>query len=205
MTDASTKRSPLALAILVLLYEAPMHPYGMRQQIRHRGEDEVVNVSQPNSLYQTIARLERSGLIVAASTDREKNRPERTIYELTSSGRSTMTEWTRELLSTPSREFPEFPVAISVLPILTPKDALKQLELRSAALEAELARLDARLAAMVFLPRLFRLEVEYLHAQVTAELRWVSALIDDLRTGGLTWNKAWVRKAIKELVQKQCG
>jgi DNA-binding PadR family transcriptional regulator len=205
MKYASTKRSPLALAILVLLYEAPMHTYGMRQQIRRRGEDEIVNVSQPNSLYQTIARLERSGLIVASSTDQEKNRPERTIYELTSSGRSTMIEWTRELLSTPSREFPEFPAAISVLPILTPKDASKQLELRSGALEAELTRLDTRLAAMAFLPRLFRLEVEYLHAQVTTDLRWVSALIDDLRTGSLTWNKALVRKAIKELVQKQCG
>jgi DNA-binding PadR family transcriptional regulator len=200
MTSASTKRSPLALAILVLLYEAPMHPYGMRQQIQHRGEDEVVNVSQPNSLYQTIARLERSGLIVASSTDQKKNRPERTIYELTSSGRSTMIKWTRELLSTLSREFPEFPAAISVLPILTPNDALKQLQLRSGALEAELARLDARLAAMEFLPRLFRLEVEYLHAQLTAELRWVLALINDLSTSNLTWNKAWVRKAIKELV-----
>jgi DNA-binding PadR family transcriptional regulator len=205
MNSASTKRSPLALAILVLLYEAPMHPYGMRQQIKRRGEDEIVNVSQPNSLYQTIARLERSGLIVVASKDQEKRQPERTTYELTSAGRLAMIEWTRELLSTPSREFPEFPAAISVLPILTPKDASKQLELRSGALEAELTRLHERLTAMAFVPRLFRLEVEYLHAQVTAELRWVSALIDDLRTGSLTWNKASVRKAIKELVQKECG
>ena len=30
------KRSPLALAILALLYEAPMHPYRMQQLIRER-------------------------------------------------------------------------------------------------------------------------------------------------------------------------
>lgn len=205
MTIASTKRSPLALAILVLLYEAPMHAYAMRQQIKRRGEDEIVNVSQPNSLYQTIARLERSGLIVAASKDKEKHRPERTIYEITSAGRVTMIDWTRELLSTLSREFPEFPAAISVLPILTPKDALKQLELRSKALKEELIRLKTRLSEMAFLPRLFRVEIEYLHAQVAAELRWVSSLIDDLRTGKLAWNKAWVRKAVKELAQKRGG
>ena len=205
MTKASAKRSPLALAVLVLLYEAPMHVYRMQQQIQRRGEDEIVNVSQPNSLYQTIARLERSGLIVASSVDRESKRPERTVYELTDAGRATMIEWTRELLSRRSSEFPEFPAVISVLPVLTPKDALKQFGLRIEALKAELARLDARLAAVQFLPRLFRLEIEYLHSQVTAELQWVTALTDDLRAERLTWSKAWVKKAIKEVIQKHCG
>jgi DNA-binding PadR family transcriptional regulator len=159
----------------------------------------------PNSLYQTIARLERSGLIVAASVDRENKRPERTVCELTDSGRAAITEWTRELLSMRSREFPEFPVAISVLPVLTPKDSLKQLGVRAEALKKEIARLDARLAAIQFPPRLFRLEVEYLHSQTTAELQWVAALMDDLRAERLTWNKAWVKRAIKEVVQKHCG
>jgi DNA-binding PadR family transcriptional regulator len=182
-----------------------MHVYGMQQQIERRGEDELVNVSQPNGLYQTIARLERSGLIVAGSVNRENKRPERTVYELTDSGRAATLEWTRDLLSRRSLEFPEFPVAISVLPVLTPKDALKQLGLRAEALTKEIARLDARLAAIQFLPRLFRLEVEYLHSQTTAELHWVAALMDDLRTERLTWNKAWVKRAIKEVVQKHCG
>ena len=205
MSKASTKRSPLALAVLVLLYEAPMHVYRMQQQIRRRGEDEIVNVSQPNSLYQTIARLERSGLIVAGSVDRESKRPERTVYELTDAGRATMIEWTREYLSRRSPEFPEFPAAISVVAVLTPKDAIKQLGSRIEALKAELARLDARLTAVQFLPRLFRLEIEYLHSQATAELQWVVALTDDLRAERLTWNKAWVKKAIKEVIQKHCG
>ena len=157
MIKANTKRSPLALAVLVLLYESPMHGYGMQQQMQRRGEDEIVNVTQPNSLYQTIARLRRSGLIVASTVHRDKKRPERIVYELTEVGRSTISEWTRELLSKQSREFPEFPAAISFLPVLTPKDALRQLETRVEALKIELARLEGRLAAFQFLPRLFRL------------------------------------------------
>ena len=204
MANNLPKRSPLALAVLVLLYEAPMHVYRMQQLIKKRGEDEVINVTQPNSLYQTIARLEREGLLVAGSVDHDSKRPERTVYELTDSGRTTLVQWTREMLSVPSREFPEFPAAISVLLVLTPKDALKQLEKRIARLEPEIARLDSRTAATHFLPRMFRLEIELLHAQAVAELRWVQAIADDLRTGRLTWNKAWVKKAVKELGQQHC-
>jgi hypothetical protein len=126
------------------------------------------------------------------------------VYELTDSGKTTLVQWTREMLSVPSREFPEFPAAISVLLVLTPKDALKQLEKRIARLEPEIARLDSRTAATHFLPRMFRLEIELLHAQAVAELRWVQAIADDLRTGRLTWNKAWVKKAVKELGQQHC-
>jgi DNA-binding PadR family transcriptional regulator len=204
MASNLPKRSPLALAVLVLLYEAPMHVYRMQQLIKKRGEDDVINVTQPNSLYQTIARLEREGLLVAGSVDRDSKRPERTVYELTDSGRATLVHWTREMLSVPSREFPEFPAAISVLLVLTPKDALKQLEKRIARLEHEIARLRSRTAAAHFLPRMFRLEIELLHAQAVAELRWVQAIADDLRTGRLTWNKAWVKKAVKELGQQHC-
>jgi hypothetical protein len=31
------------------------------------------------------------------------------------------------------------------------------------------------------------------------------ALADDLRAERLTWSKAWVKKAVKEVVQKLCG
>ena len=164
----------------------------------------MVNVSQPNSLYQTIARLERAGLLVAASVNRDSKRPERIVYELTGAGRTTLVNWTRELLSTRSREFPEFPAAISVLPVLTPKDARKQLEKRIVALESELTHLAARVTAAHVLPRLFLLEIEYLKAQTAAELQWVQSVADDLRTARLTWNKAWVKKAIKELGQQHC-
>jgi DNA-binding PadR family transcriptional regulator len=133
------KRSPIALAALAMLYEAPMHPYRMQQLIKERGKDEVINVGQRASLYQTIGRLEREGLISAQKVTRDENRPERTVYELTDAGRAITLDWMREILSTPAPEFPEFPAAISFLPLLTPKDALRQLELRALALQAEMS------------------------------------------------------------------
>lgn len=66
------KKSPLALAILCLLIEEPMHPYRMQQLIKERGKDEVINVRYRNSIYQTIDRLHRDRAIVIQEKSRMK-------------------------------------------------------------------------------------------------------------------------------------
>src|SRR5690606_18421032 len=66
----SFQRSPLALAILVLLAEEPMHPYRMQRLIKERGKDLVINVQRRASLYQTIRQLLRAGLIRVRETSR---------------------------------------------------------------------------------------------------------------------------------------
>lgn len=194
----SPKRSAIALAILVMLCEAPMHPYRMQRLIKERGKDEVINVAQRASLYQTIRRLEREGLIAKRKTVRDAKRPERTIYAITRQGRATAFEWLRSMLSTPTAEYPEFPAAVSFLPLLSPDDASHQFELLAQALAAELERIDAGLQQAAPLPRLFLLEIEYLRAMHAAELVWVNGVIADLRAGRLTWNKAWLRKVAAE-------
>src|SRR5215207_6628499 len=194
--NSAYRRSSLALVVLALLYEAPMHPYRMQQLIKERGKDEVVNVRQRASVYQTIDRLHRLGLIVLREITREEKWPERTVYELTDEGRRTFRNWMDEALSARAREFPEFPVVVSLLGLLTPEDALRQLETRMAALEDEAARIDSQFgrAAAEGLPRLFLLETEYQRATLEAELEWVRAVVDDLRTGRLTWSKEWLRQ-----------
>jgi DNA-binding PadR family transcriptional regulator len=188
------KRSPIALAALAMLYEAPTHPYRMQQLIKERGKDEVINIGQRASLYQTIGRLEREGLISAQRVTRDENRPERTVYELTDAGRAITLDWMRMILSTPTPEYPEFPAAISFLPLLTPKDALRQLELRVLALEAEIERLDEQCRLASAVPRLFLLEMELLRATHATERSWVASVVKDLRSGRLTWSKTWLKK-----------
>ena len=191
---SSPKRSPIALAILAMLYEAPMHPYRMQRLIMERGKDEVINVAQRASLYQTIQRLDRDGLVTAQQTIRDDRRPERTVYEITEKGHVTVLTWMREMLSKPAREYPEFPAAISFLPLLSPEDALQQLELRAEAIEAELRRIDELLKRAAPVPRLFLLETEYFRALQVTELSWVNAVVEDLRAGRLTWSEAWLRQ-----------
>lgn len=175
-----------------------MHPYRMQQLIKERGKDEVINVSQRASLYQTIRRLEREGLIVAQRTIRDDRWPERTIYKLTKRGRAIALDWVREILSTPAEEYPDFPAAISFLAVLSPEDALHQLAERSKAIGAELDRIDSGLKQAAQIPRLFLLEIEYLRAMQAAELTWVNSILKDLRAARLTWSEAWVRQVAAE-------
>jgi DNA-binding PadR family transcriptional regulator len=201
----SPKRSPIALAVLAMLCEAPMHPYRMQRLIKERGKDEVINVTQRASLYQTIQRLEREGLISAQRTIRDDKRPQRTVYEITESGRAIALEWMRQILSTPATEYPEFPAAISFLPLLSPEDALRQLEARAKAIKAELGRVDEGLKQAAQVPRLFLLEFEYLRAAQVTELAWVNGVVEDLRTGRLTWSEAWLREVAAQFAAEPAG
>ncbi|KKZ83567.1 PadR family transcriptional regulator (plasmid) [Rhizobium phaseoli Ch24-10] len=188
------KRSPIALAVLAMLMEEPLHPYRMQQLIKERGKDEVINVAQRASLYQTIQRLERKALITARKTIRDNKRPERTVYEITRKGRDVALDWMRAILSNPTREYPEFPAAISFLPLLSPDDVASQLELRAKAIDAELRRIEETLQEAQAVPRLFLLEMEYLRALYATELSWVNSVVADLRAQRITWTEEWLRQ-----------
>jgi DNA-binding PadR family transcriptional regulator len=195
--------SGIALAVLASLYEAPMHAYRMQQLIKERGKDQVINVGQRATLYQTIDRLLRAKLIKVRGTARDEHRPERTIYQLTSLGRETLLGWMRELLSTPGREFPRFPAALAYLPLLKPDEVRALLRQRIQALTSELEQIDSALEVEAAgLPRLFLVETEYIQAMLRAELAWVQTLVQDLTAGDLTWNQDWLREYADEDQQR---
>jgi DNA-binding PadR family transcriptional regulator len=74
------RSNPLALAVLVLLYERPMHPHEMAATLRERHKEESIKLRY-GSLYTVIGILESAELIRAKKTSRQGNRPERTVYE----------------------------------------------------------------------------------------------------------------------------
>ena len=201
--DAMTKRSPLALAVLALLVEAPMHPYSIQRLLKERGKHRVINLGQRATFYKTITRLQRDGLVEVRETVRHHQRPERTVYVATAEGRAVVVAWMREMLSTPRTEFPEFPAAIAYLPLLAPRDALHQLETRQVRLKDALADQKTGLAAAPRgLPRLFLLEEEYIRAITRAELAWVTSVVDDLRTGRITWSPKWLAEIAARFARK---
>src|SRR5262250_1548519 len=102
MPTFTSYRSAWALTILSLLFEREMHPYEMRRLVQQRGKGDLVDL-RPGSLYRTIERLERAGLIEPVETTREGKFPERTVYRITEKGRDELLEWVRDLLSTPRK------------------------------------------------------------------------------------------------------
>lgn len=183
-----TLKTPLALAVLNLLNERPMHPYEMQQLMRERGHDFVIKL-KGGSLYSTIERLIAAGLIRPVETSREGRRPERTVYALTDRRQDELMAWLRELLARPVHEYPWFGAVLAFVSALPPDDVRSLLEFRAAALEAEIAANESLLQAMnrQGLPRLFGIETEYGLAMRRAELEWVRQIVDDIRTGKLPW------------------
>jgi DNA-binding PadR family transcriptional regulator len=188
----SSRANPLALAVLVSLYEKPMHPYEVAQTLRQRAKQESVRLNY-GSLYAVVESLEKKGLIKATGTVREGKRPERTIYQITDDGAREMNEWMTELISVPAKEYPAFMAGMSFLASLHPDEALMSLRSRSDALKLRLLSMRGTMKATqeAGLPRLFELEVEYETGQLAAELKFVTDLIDDMVNGRLGGMEMW--------------
>jgi DNA-binding PadR family transcriptional regulator len=186
------RSNPLALAVLVCLYERPMHPYEVAQTLRSRAKHESVRLNY-GSLYAVVESLDKRGFIRAGETVREGRRPERTVYEVTDDGIRELTDWLTELLTVPAKEYPHFMAALSFLPALSTDDALEALRSRALALEIRLTQLRAALRAGRDggLPRLFELEGEYEERLMDAELDFVKVLIKEIADGSLDGIDLW--------------
>ena len=100
MMTKSRLSNPLALAVLVLLFERPIHPYEMAATLKERHKEASIKLRY-GSLYTVIELLLREGYIVAKETVREGRRPERTVYALTPIGEVEMRDWLSDLQADP--------------------------------------------------------------------------------------------------------
>ena len=192
---ASKRRvsNPLALAVMALLFERPMHPYEMVSTMRERGKHESVRLRY-SSLYSVVGALEREGLISSRETVRAGRRPERTVYGITEEGREEFLSWLRELLSEPVKEYTQFAAGLSFIAALPPDEAASLLEERVRLLEDEVGEMRSHLDEAVErleLPRLFLIESEHELVLRQAELGWVRDLVGEIRAGTLGGMRGW--------------
>ena len=188
---ATTLRpSTTGLTVLCLLRATPLHPYGMQRLIKAWGKDDVVNVGQRANLYKTIRRLYEAGLIAVRQTERSKQYPERTVYELTAEGRAVGEKWLVDMLRNPHNEYPEFPAALSFAMGVTPDKLAALLAARLESIRGQLSELDRQLRAEPgVVPRIALIETEYQRALVAAEATWLSSTIEELLSGSFSWDQ----------------
>ncbi|GAA4605665.1 PadR family transcriptional regulator [Actinoallomurus liliacearum] len=181
--------NPLGLAVMGLLMERPMHPYEMASVLRDRGKDASVRINR-GSLYDVVAAMERESWITPRERVQEGNRPARTVYELTETGRAVFVERVDEQIRNPRREFPVFLTAVAYLGALGPDGARAALReradrLRTTIADDERALADALRSEQV--PRLYVIEVEYALHMARSELAWVEATAEEIADGALPW------------------
>jgi DNA-binding PadR family transcriptional regulator len=186
-TKRELPRTPLALAVMTLLMERPMHPYEMKSKMKERGHDQVIRL-KGGSIYDTVERLEEGGFITSQAPSREGRRPERTVYAITETGREEITAWMREMLAQPVNDYPQFAAALAFLAVLHKDEVVRLLRARTALLESQIARNEKGLEDLQKtqgIPRLFLVEAEYGVVVSRAEVEWVRSLIRDIEDGTL--------------------
>jgi DNA-binding PadR family transcriptional regulator len=186
--------NPLALAVLTLLAEKPMHPYEMSSTLRARAKEQSIRLNY-GSLYSVVDSLVRHRLIEVLEVVREGKRPERTIYTITDAGRIEFVDWLTDLLATPVKEYLQFEAALSLMPSLAPGDVVRLLEARLVRLDTEIAALDGVMARMTEegMPYLWSVEVDYVQVLRRAERGFVNDLVEKIRKEDLPDMTLWRR------------
>jgi DNA-binding PadR family transcriptional regulator len=200
----------LALAVLSVIIERPMHRYEIAQTLRDRGKDHDMAIKW-GSLYTVVQNMAKVGFLEVVGSERAGARPERVIYRITDAGRAEMADWTRELLSTPEPEHHRFVAGLSILAVLPPAEVVELLGTRLAALEQTIGTVRRELGELAgALPRLFVVESEFGLAMLEAEAAWTRSLRDELTEGtfpGLAQWREWHERGalpseITELVER---
>jgi DNA-binding PadR family transcriptional regulator len=185
--DATAKLTPLGVMVLALLREGDMHPYEMIRLMRQRHDDRMLAITN-GTLYHTVSRLERQGLLDEVRIDRDGNRPERTTYTLTALGSDVMTDWVRSELARIDHPL-EFRIALAEAHNLSREETIDLLTTRRGALLGEHAmhRSGFEKALAKGVPEQFLIEVERQAVLLEAELGWIDRLLERLDGPDIPW------------------
>jgi DNA-binding PadR family transcriptional regulator len=177
----------LALAVLSLLTERPMHPYEVSAVMHQRELSAVIKLNY-GTLYSVIEALLREGLIAPVATQREGRYPERTIYATTEAGRAELVDWLRSLLRTPATEYTQFAAALAFLGNLSPTEAATLLQDQALHLQEQMSSMRSTLerGLQMGVDRLFLVEDEYALTLLEARFTFVQQLIREINEGTLT-------------------
>lgn len=184
--DAS--RNPLVLPILGLLLEQPAHAYDVTSRLRDRyGPGLGATRSTVTSLLKT---LERNGLVASGAPERVGNRPPRTVYEVTGTGLDDFRAKVADNLRDAQVASTDFTLAIAYAGIVPLRQALAIVDERIDRLDEDLAALDAHPEGVA---EVHMLEAAYWRTIVTAELGWLTTLVQRMRSGDLDWTGGTTR------------
>ncbi|QHT59681.1 PadR family transcriptional regulator [Paenibacillus lycopersici] len=177
----------MKLLILGLLMERERHPYEIRQTIKLRNWNECFKL-RDGSLYYAVDQLRQDGLIEAAEVVSVpgENRPDKTIYRITDSGREAFLQLLQEQFKHTS--YPQHPLFLA-MPFVRHGSS----DLIEALVLKQLEDCETRLARMKFImelkgsliPRGSSLMIEGFIRFGETERAWLQQLLEETRSGKL--------------------
>ncbi|GGD78299.1 PadR family transcriptional regulator [Paenibacillus nasutitermitis] len=189
----------MKLLILGLLMERDKHPYEIRKAIKQRNWNETFKL-RDGSLYYAVDQLRGEGLIEAAEvvTVPGDNRPDKTIYRITASGKDAF----EDLLKAQADQisYPQHPLFLT-LPFVRYADPLKVEEgiiQQITYCEARIQRLQAVLALKRdFLPKGSEMMIVGIIDFSETERKFLGGLLEEARAGTLFADVKWTVEEIE--------
>jgi DNA-binding PadR family transcriptional regulator len=173
------------LVLLGVLRNEPMHGYRIKQTLHEWHMDFWADV-QGGSIYAGLKRLVSEGYVERVGSSREGNRPLRTTYRITPSGREELRRLLRTFWTPPARFARPVDLALHFSLELSPEEIEPLLEERLRALENQ---------SLIFRPefvpefdeprRQARVSDLYDHERrlLAAEREWCEHVLERLRAG----------------------
>lgn len=155
----------------------PLHGHQIRQQAQTDRTELWADV-QPGSLYGALKRLAAEGLIHEVRTERQGNRPERTVYEITDQGRGALAALRDDALERVVSSNDPFDLALALSRDL-PEEYLERIvTARVAALRSRESSLRLRVdKADPYVNEAERMVLLHLVERAAAEVRWHEDLL----------------------------
>lgn len=179
---------PLAVLLLGLLAERPMHPYEMFQTTIERREDRLAKF-RAGTVYHAVDRLADQGLIAVHDVQREGNRPARTVYEITDAGRIALDDNLREIIARHPVEYPELYLALAEAHGLPRDRVIQLLSERLDAMRGEMKELEESSGRLRTLghPEMFALDLGCRMATLGTQIDWLDDLVGRLTRFDIEW------------------
>ncbi len=174
MTDAE-------MLLLGLVAEMPRHGYQLEQVIEERGMRRWTHIGF-SSIYFVLGKLQELRLVTARKSARNTPGKARRVYSITPSGRRTLAGQTIDALRKLEPAYSSLLLGMINWPVLDREQALKALEVRSAAIETERTRIAAIRVEQQPLPDYVEALFDYSLGHLRAEAEWVSRTLAYMTT-----------------------
>jgi DNA-binding PadR family transcriptional regulator len=177
------------LIILGLLRERPYYGYELKRAMKERYVDEWTQLAF-GSIYYALRQMTQEGLVQPEATERDGNRPSRTVYSITQVGRLEFTRLLREAWQAPATMSPELMrICILFMQELPAEEIRTHLTHRATALIRSIEHLKhvGQEVSAKGAPWTAQYIVSYDIGLWQKSLEWIQGLLEDIQSGRITW------------------
>lgn len=176
--------TPMEVAVLLSIREAPRHAYEVSRELDRRPE--FGGPYPARSIYRAVEKLAEQSLIEPTWTGRVGRRPEKTTYRLTPQGRQALLRGIEDVFRNPPRETRA--AGYALLAFVDRKVAGTLIRERIDTLNAQFSQVDQQARSIGHASqRVLYLGVECERAVLRAELTWLSGLLREIEAERMEW------------------